>query len=179
MATSTWERPPRSRKYPIPLIPVPQSRLIWTAVVSINISSKHFSHAGFIGHVKDALEASAVDPQCITIELTESLAMSDVAATGQTMSQLRTLGVKLSIDDFGTGYSSLSYLRRFPVDALKIDQSFVATMDAENYAIVKTIVGLARNLDLKVVAEGVETIGNSDFVVGDELGMRQSLDARS
>jgi diguanylate cyclase (GGDEF)-like protein/PAS domain S-box-containing protein len=126
--------------------------------VSINISAKHFSHAGFIGHVKEALEQSAVDPQCVTIELTESLAMSDVAATGQTMSQLRTLGVKLSIDDFGTGYSSLSYLRRFPVDALKIDQSFVATMDAENYAIVKTIVGLARNLDLKVVAEGVETI---------------------
>lgn len=83
--------------------------------------------------------------------------MNDVAATGQTMSQLRALGVKLSIDDFGTGYSSLSYLRRFPVDTLKIDQSFVKTMDAENYAIVKTIVGLAHNLDLKVVAEGVET----------------------
>jgi diguanylate cyclase (GGDEF)-like protein/PAS domain S-box-containing protein len=125
--------------------------------VSINISSKHFSHAGFIGHVKDAVEESLVDPQCVTIELTESLAMSDVAATGQTMAQLRTLGVKLSIDDFGTGYSSLSYLRRFPVDTLKIDQSFVKTMDAENYAIVKTIVGLARSLDLKVVAEGVET----------------------
>ncbi len=125
--------------------------------VSINISSKHFSHAGFIEHVKDALEESAVDPQYITIELTESLAMNDVAATGQTMSQLRTLGVKLSIDDFGTGYSSLSYLRRFPVDTLKIDQSFVKTMDAENYAIVKTIIGLARSLDLKVVAEGVET----------------------
>ena len=125
--------------------------------VSINISSKHFAHAGFIGHVKDALEESAVDPQCITIELTESLAMNDVAATFQTMSQLRTLGVKLSIDDFGTGYSSLNYLRRFPVDTLKIDQSFVKTMDAENYAIVKTIIGLARNLELKVVAEGVET----------------------
>ncbi|HWO37357.1 MAG TPA: EAL domain-containing protein, partial [Candidatus Acidoferrum sp.] len=125
--------------------------------VGINISSKHFSHAGFIGHVKDALEESAVDPQCITIEFTESLAMNDVAATLQTMSQLRTLGVKLSIDDFGTGYSSLSYLRRFSVDSLKIDQSFVKTMDAENYAIVKTIVGLARSLDLKVVAEGVET----------------------
>ena len=125
--------------------------------VSVNISSRHFSHTEFIDHVKDALEESAIDPQCVTIELTESLAMNDVAATFQTMSQLRTLGVKLSIDDFGTGYSSLSYLRRFPVDTLKIDQSFVKTMDAENYAIVKTIVGLARNLDLKVIAEGVET----------------------
>ena len=125
--------------------------------VGINISSKHFSHAGFVGHVKEALEESAVDPNCITIELTESLAMNDVAATGQTMSELQTLGVKLSIDDFGTGYSSLSYLRRFPVDTLKIDQSFVRTMDAENYAIITTIVGLARNLELKVIAEGVET----------------------
>jgi diguanylate cyclase (GGDEF)-like protein/PAS domain S-box-containing protein len=125
--------------------------------VSINISSKHFSHAGFIGHVKDAIEDSAIDPQCITIELTESLAMNDVEASFQAMSQLRTLGVKLSIDDFGTGYSSLSYLRRFPVDTLKIDKSFVKTMDAENYAIVRTIIGLARNLDLEVIAEGVET----------------------
>ena len=125
--------------------------------VSINISSRHFSHVGFIGHVKDALQESAVEPQSITIELTESLAMNDAVAAGQTMSQLRALGVKLSIDDFGTGYSSLSYLRRFPVDTLKIDQSFVKTMDAENYAIVRTIVGLANNLDLKVVAEGVET----------------------
>ena len=126
--------------------------------VSVNISSKHFAQAGFVGHVKDALEASAIDPQSVTIELTESLAMNDVATTFQAMSQLRDLGVRLSIDDFGTGYSSLSYLRRFPVDTLKIDQSFVRAMDAENYAIVKTIVGLAHNLDLKVVAEGVETI---------------------
>ncbi len=125
--------------------------------VSINISAKHFSHAGFVGHVKDALVESVVDPQCVTIELTESLAMNDVAATLQTMSQLRDLGVKLSIDDFGTGYSSLSYLRRFPVHTLKIDQSFVKIMDTENYAIVKTIIGLARSLDLKTVAEGVET----------------------
>jgi diguanylate cyclase (GGDEF)-like protein/PAS domain S-box-containing protein len=132
--------------------------------VSINISSKHFSHAGFIGHVNDALEESAVDPVCITIELTESLAMNDAVATGQTMSQLRALGVKLSIDDFGTGYSSLSYLRRFPVDTLKIDQSFVKTMDAENYAIVRTIVGLANNLDLKVVAEGVETTDQRELL---------------
>ncbi len=141
--------------------------------VSINISSKHFSHGDFIGHVKDALEESAVDPQCITIELTESLAMNDVAATAQTMSQLRALGVKLSIDDFGTGYSSLSYLRRFPVDTLKIDQSFVKTMDAENYAIIKTIIGLARSLDLKVVAEGVETTDQQRLLASAGCGSAQ------
>jgi diguanylate cyclase (GGDEF)-like protein/PAS domain S-box-containing protein len=125
--------------------------------VGVNISSRHFSHPDFIKHVQDALARSGVDPHSVTIELTESLAMSEAAATEQTMSQLHELGVKLSIDDFGTGYSSLSYLRRFPVDALKIDQSFVRTMDAENYSIIRTIIGLARSLDLGVIAEGVET----------------------
>ena len=147
LKTACWEAASWRQRYPAdpPLY------------VGVNISSKHFSHAGFIGHVKDALQESSVDPQCVTIELTESLAMKDVTETALTMSQLQALGVKLSIDDFGTGYSSLSYLRRFPVDTLKIDQSFVKTMDAENYAIITTIVGLARNLDLKVIAEGVET----------------------
>jgi len=141
--------------------------------VCINVSAKHFSHAGFVRHLQDALEESGVDPRCITIELTESVAMSDVAGTSETMSQLRLLGVKLSIDDFGTGYSSLSYLRRFPVDTLKIDQSFVKTMDAENYAIVKTIIGLAHNLDLKVVAEGVETINQRRLLASAGCGLAQ------
>ena len=99
--------------------------------------------------------------------------MNDVAGTRETMSQLRSLGVNLSIDDFGTGYSSLSYLRRFPVDTLKIDQSFVRTMDAENYAIVKTIIGLAHNLDLKVVAEGVETIDQKELLALAGCGLAQ------
>jgi EAL domain-containing protein (putative c-di-GMP-specific phosphodiesterase class I) len=100
------------------------------------------------------------------------LAMNDVSGNGETMLQLRALGLKVSIDDFGTGYSSLSYLRRFPVDTLKIDQSFVKTMDAENYAIVKTIIGLAHNLNLKVVAEGVETINQRQLLslAGCEFG---------
>lgn len=141
--------------------------------VGINISAKHFSHSSFIKHVKEALQESGVDPRCISIELTESVAMNDVAGTRETMSQLRSLGVNLSIDDFGTGYSSLSYLRRFPVDTLKIDQSFVRTMDAENYAIVKTIIGLAHNLDLKVVAEGVETIDQKELLALAGCGLAQ------
>jgi diguanylate cyclase (GGDEF)-like protein/PAS domain S-box-containing protein len=141
--------------------------------VSINVSAKHFAHASFIGHVKDALAESAVDPHCVTIELTETVAMNDVAGSGETMMQLRALGVKVSIDDFGTGYSSLSYLRRFPVDTLKIDQSFVKIMDAENYAIVKTIIGLAHNLDLKVIAEGVETIDQRQLLALAGCGLAQ------
>jgi diguanylate cyclase (GGDEF)-like protein/PAS domain S-box-containing protein len=129
--------------------------------VSINISARHFSHSAFIGHLREALEKSGIPPQCVKIELTESVAMNDAPSTEQTMSQLRVLGVGLSIDDFGTGYSSLSYLRRFPVDTLKIDQSFVSAMqrERENWAIVSTVVVLGRNLRLQVVAEGVETLG--------------------
>jgi diguanylate cyclase (GGDEF)-like protein/PAS domain S-box-containing protein len=128
--------------------------------VSINVSAKHFSHPGFIGHVRKALEKTGIPPRCVKIELTESVAMNDAPSTEKTMSQLRALGVKLSIDDFGTGYSSLSYLRRFPVDTLKIDQSFIAAMETErgNCAIVSTVVALGRNLGLQVVAEGVETL---------------------
>ena len=128
--------------------------------VSINVSAKHFSHPGFIGHVRKALEKTGIPPRCVKIELTESVAMNDAPSTEETMSQLRALGVKLSIDDFGTGYSSLSYLQRFPVDTLKIDQSFIAAMQTErgNCAIVSTVVALGRNLGLQVVAEGVETL---------------------
>jgi diguanylate cyclase (GGDEF)-like protein/PAS domain S-box-containing protein len=129
--------------------------------VSINISGRQFSHPSFIGHVKDALEQSGIDARCVKLELTETAAMKDAPSTEKTMSQLHALGVKLSIDDFGTGYSSLSYLRRFAVDTLKIDQSFVSKMEEsrENYAIVRTVVALSRSLGLDVVAEGVETPG--------------------
>ena len=127
--------------------------------VSLNVSARQFSHPSFIGHVTEALQKSAIRPEFVKIELTESVAMNDAPGTEQTMSQLRGLGVKLSIDDFGTGYSSLSYLRRFSVDTLKIDQSFVAAMEGgrQDCAIVSTIVTLGQNLGLQIVAEGVET----------------------
>jgi Amt family ammonium transporter len=127
--------------------------------VSLNVSARQFSHPAFMGHVTEALRKSEIRPDFVKIELTESVAMNDAPGTEQTMSQLRALGVKLSIDDFGSGYSSLSYLRRFSVDTLKIDQSFVSAMEGgrENRAIVRTIVTLGQNLGLEVVAEGVET----------------------
>jgi diguanylate cyclase (GGDEF)-like protein/PAS domain S-box-containing protein len=137
--------------------------------VSINVSARHFAHPAFVGHVREALEKSAISPTSVKIELTESVAMNDAPGTEQTMSQLRVLGVKLSIDDFGTGYSSLSYLLRFPVDTLKVDQSFISAMQPgrEGSSIVGTIVTLGQNLGLQVVAEGVET--------SDQLEMLSSM----
>jgi EAL domain-containing protein (putative c-di-GMP-specific phosphodiesterase class I) len=101
-----------------------------------------------------------VHPSYLCIEATESILMRDADATMTTLKQLRELGVKLSIDDFGTGYSSLSYLRRFPIDQLKIDRSFVneVAVNSDDAAIVAAIASLARSLSLDVVAEGVETV---------------------
>jgi diguanylate cyclase (GGDEF)-like protein/PAS domain S-box-containing protein len=134
--------------------------------VSLNVSARYFSHPAFIGHVREALEKSTISPERVKIELTESVAMNDAPSTENTMSQLRALGIKLSIDDFGTGYSSLSYLQRFPVDTLKIDQSFISAMqtERENSAIVSTIIALGQNLGLQVVAEGVETLSQLEML---------------
>jgi EAL domain-containing protein (putative c-di-GMP-specific phosphodiesterase class I) len=109
--------------------------------------------------VRDALTISGLPAQLLELELTESILLQDVDSTIATLQGLKALGVKLSIDDFGTGYSSLSYLKRLAVDKLKIDQSFVRDMltDADGASIVKAIVQLGHNLQLTVIAEGVET----------------------
>ena len=109
--------------------------------------------------VRDALATSGLPAQLLELELTESILLQDVDSTIATLQGLKALGVKLSIDDFGTGYSSLSYLKRLAVDKLKIDQSFVRDMltDADGASIVKAIVQLGHNLQLTVIAEGVET----------------------
>lgn len=126
--------------------------------VSINVSARQFSYPGFVDQVKEALLASQADPQTVKLEITEGTAMEDVVRAEIVMSQLHDLGVQLSIDDFGTGYSSLSSLRRFPINTLKIDRSFVSTMhiNPQSCAIVSTIVALARILGMDVVAEGLE-----------------------
>ncbi|HEX8558044.1 MAG TPA: EAL domain-containing protein [Pyrinomonadaceae bacterium] len=129
--------------------------------ISVNLSSKQFLQPNLIGCVKQTLHETDLDPRCLKLEITESIMMENAETASAMLVQLRSLGVQLSIDDFGTGYSSLSYLHRFPVNTLKIDRSFVARMgDAgENSEIVHTILTLASNLGMDVIAEGVETKG--------------------
>lgn len=126
--------------------------------VAVNISAMQFKRGNLEDVVIHALEHSRLDPKFLELELTESIMMNDVESTLKTVQILKLLGISLSIDDFGTGYSSLAYLKRFSVDKLKIDQSFVRDIltDREDAAIVKAIVQMASSLSLKTVAEGVE-----------------------
>jgi len=127
--------------------------------ISVNLSSKQFSQPNLIDQIKQTLNESQLDPHCLQLEITESVVMENAEAAATMLTQLRALGVELSIDDFGTGYSSLSYLHRFPVSTLKIDRSFIGRMGAgdENAEIVRTIIRLANNLGMQVIAEGIET----------------------
>ncbi|NLW04573.1 MAG: EAL domain-containing protein, partial [Pseudomonadaceae bacterium] len=128
-------------------------------IMSVNLSAVQFRKGDLVEVVKNALEKSGLKPEYLDLELTESLLLKDQQRLLQMLQQLKQLGVKLSIDDFGTGYSNLSYLKRFAVDKLKIDQSFVQDMenDSDNYALVRAIIQLAHSLGLSVTAEGVET----------------------
>ena len=127
--------------------------------VSVNLSVKQFNQPELVEKIAHALEESKLPPRCLKLEITESVFSENIDVAIDLLTRLRELGVQLSIDDFGTGYSSLSYLQRFPIDTLKIDRSFVQQMmeNDENTAIVRTIVALAQNLGMDVVAEGVET----------------------
>lgn len=129
--------------------------------IAVNISAKQFAQADLVRQIGQILSETGLPPQNLRLELTESVTMRDEVSTTRILSELRKLGVCLCIDDFGTGYSSLSYLRRFALDILKIDRSFVTDMlnNSESEEIVKTILSLGRNLRMKVVAEGVETSG--------------------
>ncbi|MGH9279351.1 MAG: EAL domain-containing protein, partial [Acidimicrobiales bacterium] len=128
--------------------------------MSVNVSTRQLQHNGLVTEVREALEDSGFDPRLLTLEITESATVEDTEATIVKLNELKALGVRLAIDDFGTGYSSLSYLRRFPVDQLKIDRSFIAGLgqDEHDTAIVTSVISLAHALGLEAVAEGVETI---------------------
>ena len=127
--------------------------------MSVNLSAKQFEHAELIRDAAEILEETGLDACRLELEITESVLMDDAPLNAEIMRELKALGVKLPIDDFGTGYSSLSYLKRFPVEYLKIDRSFVGKLGEEpdDTALVSGVIGLAHTLGFKVVAEGVET----------------------
>jgi EAL domain-containing protein (putative c-di-GMP-specific phosphodiesterase class I) len=127
--------------------------------VSVNLSGRQLAQRDIADKVAGALDRGGADPSGLVIEITETVLLDDVESAVRTLDALRDIGVKLSIDDFGTGYSSLSYLRRFPIDIVKIDRSFVNQLgtDSRDASIVEMVITLARGLELDCVAEGVET----------------------
>jgi len=134
--------------------------------VSMNLSARQFRDPRLVETVRDALKGAKVDPSLIKFEITESTVMQNLESTERSLKALKKLGVQLAVDDFGTGYSSLGYLKRFPLDTLKIDRSFVKDLpgDRDDLAISRAVIDLGRGLDLDVVAEGVETRAQADIL---------------
>jgi diguanylate cyclase (GGDEF)-like protein/PAS domain S-box-containing protein len=146
--------------------------LLRDLVVAVNVSLKQFQRPGFVEEVRSTLQRRGVRPEQIKLEITESMLVEDIEHTIATMNALKATGVRFSLDDFGTGYSSLQYLKRLPLDQLKIDQSFVReiAVNPNDNAIVRTVVAMARSLNVDVIAEGVETEEQRDLLV--ECGCR-------
>jgi diguanylate cyclase (GGDEF)-like protein/PAS domain S-box-containing protein len=134
--------------------------------VAVNLSARQFRDVTLLATVQNAIAEAGIDPRTLELEITESVAMEDVELTMSTLAQFRGQGVTIAIDDFGTGHSSLSYLKRFPIDALKIDKGFVFDLPEkfEDAAIVSSVIQLANGLGMRVVAEGVEKREQLDFL---------------
>ena len=134
--------------------------------VSVNVSARQFSQPDLASQIAEACSRAELPPSSLTVDLTESLVMGDLDKTSSLLHELKDIGVTISVDDFGTGYSSLAYLKRFPIDELKIDRSFVSGVpeNHEDSAIVSAIVAMARSLGLDIVAEGVETSEQLQFL---------------
>lgn len=149
-----------------------QKAMLWSesnlrnSTIAVNVSATEFRMQGFLERVRQVLDETGVDPARLEFELTESVLMSNAESSRLTLCALKNLGVSLIVDDFGTGYSSLSYLKQFPLDGLKIDQSFVRDLvpSSDNGIIIKAVIGMGHNLRLKIVAEGVETQAQCDFL---------------
>jgi EAL domain-containing protein (putative c-di-GMP-specific phosphodiesterase class I) len=135
--------------------------------VAVNLSARQFEQENLEALVLDILRVSGVAPALLQFEITESLLMNDPDAAVRTLLGLKQAGILISVDDFGTGYSSLAYLKRFPLDALKIDRAFISDMvtDPDDAVITLAVINLAHSLKLKVVAEGVETEAQLDLLI--------------
>ena len=185
-----WNRPDHGLVYPSDFIPVaedsglivPLSQWVlqeacqqacrWQAegmrplYLSVNVSAIDFRQRGFVDGIARTLKETGLDPTQLELEITESVLMQNIDATVATLKAIKHLGIRLAIDDFGTGYSSLSYLQKFPVDVLKIDQSFVGdlSIDSNDAKLVSTIISLGKSLNLHIIAEGVETRDQLEFL---------------
>jgi EAL domain-containing protein (putative c-di-GMP-specific phosphodiesterase class I) len=135
-------------------------------IVCVNVSAKQFAEKNLVSRVTHALQESGLDAQYLQLEVTESLIMRNMELAVATMEELQRMGVQIAIDDFGTGYSSLSALKTFPVVQLKIDKSFIKdiAIDASDQAVATTVISLGRKLNLRVIAEGVETAAQVTFL---------------
>ena len=136
--------------------------------LAINVSARQFRQPGFVKQVREVIEHYVINPSLLKIELTESTVLDNVVDTIEKMHALKSFGVRFSMDDFGTGYSSLAYLTQLPLNQLKIDQSFVRNISTKSTdcMIIQTIIGMAQNLGIEVIAEGVETNEQRDFLWG-------------
>ena len=134
--------------------------------MAVNISSRQFNERKFVDMLRHILEDTGLKPSLLELEITESILMQDVGTTVSTLNAISDMGVRLAVDDFGTGYSSLSYLKRFPIDTLKIDQSFIHDIDQDpdDATLVEAIIALGAALRLNIVAEGVESEVQADFL---------------
>lgn len=143
-----------------------QAKGLCDLVVAVNVSPRQFKEQNFAGMAESVLMQTGLEPRFLELELTEGLLMQDPQGAAVVLSRLKALGLQVSIDDFGTGYSSLSYLKRFPIDSLKIDKTFVheITTDANNTVIVNAIISLAHNMKMQVIAEGVESAEQLAFL---------------
>lgn len=134
--------------------------------IAVNVSALEFRHKDFVQGLREILRETGLAPASLQLEITESVLMQDVSSSIDVLTQLKALGVELAVDDFGTGYSSLSYLMQFPIDVLKIDQSFVRNVTTlnSNGVIVSAVIGMGKNLNQRVIAEGVEDQPQVDFL---------------
>ena len=146
--------------------PVESAPATRNLILSVNVSARQFRHANFVTEVLEIITGSGIDPTRLKLELTESILLDNVESIIKTMSALTSMGVRFSLDDFGTGYSSLQYLKQLPLHQLKIDQSFVRDLakSSNDRAIVNTIIAMANSLNLDVIAEGVETQEQRQFL---------------
>lgn len=143
--------------------------------VAVNLSPRQFAQSELVADVRHILEDTGLAPEYLELEITESMVMENPERAAAILHELRAVGVKLAIDDFGTGYSSLGYLKRFPVDTLKIDRSFIKDVpaDADDVAITHAVIAMGHSLRLLTVAEGVETRAQADFLANNGCDLMQ------